>query len=813
MKTTTLYLCGVFYGRMRRVCPLVLLVAMHLFLLRALVSAEGEDLSTKSLEELLNTRVSAASTEVKTVREAPAAVYVITEDMMRDRGYLYLYDALRDAPGFDITWMGGLYGPILSQHGVDTPENNKLILMIDGVVDNNLSAGTAQIYMQYSLHDVKRIEILYGPASALYGANAMTGLINIITKTGEDLKGITVEAGSMVWDPQFRRLGRSADVAMGRVWEDSNHKKIDVAGAFHIVDTPGPTLKLHSDEARSDLPDDPAAANYYFSPDYIGSAEVGTYMAQGRATIESLGLTFGGDVWQHNGGQGTYGHEGFVFLNGFQNKPDTWNFWNGTAFLNYTRPLQTSLKNNFNFIYRGTRLLDDSYDAYFTTPGTGPYGPGAPGVAGSRYFRPDHSVKFDDNLKWNISPKMDLTAGGSAELMRVSDYQLSTGYSFDNQILLDEGTKPVVDKNRLYDYNDYSGYVEHNWDVSSKWTLTTGMRLDVFRLTGDQTPTFFGTKDVDANGNCLPDAPDCKTQAEADAAGASEISGVYYIYSPYDRTRTTVNPRIGAVYTVSPKKLTLKMLYGEGFRMPTVRELFSVTGSRFSNPALSSEKIRTAELSTIYEIRERGYLDLDVFYTVPTDIIQLSSSKVKRPGRSSVLNQFQNVGRARIFGFDLAAQIKAAENIDLFGYYSFLNPRYTSINETNLSHVPDTENPKDASDRIPRQATNKATLGASFYWWNRRMIITPRINIVGERPSIITSSIQDVSAYGSFNISAVVRDLGWKGLWVQGVLYNVTNADILDPGFRTANKVNDFPAAHPQPGVHLFLNVGYEYKF
>lgn len=775
---------------------------------------QADDLSTLSLEELLNTRVSAASTEAKTFRDAPAAVYVITETMIRERGYLYLYDALRDAPGFDITWMGGLYGPILAQHGLDTQENNKLVLMIDGIVDNNLSAGTAQIYMQYSLQNVKRIEILYGPASALYGANAMTGLINIITKTGQDLKGATIQGGGMIWDPQLRRRGRSADIAMGNTWENEEQKKIDVSGSFHFVDTPGPSLRLHSDQARSDDPDHPGTANYYFSPKYIGSAEVGTFMAQGRASFESVGLTVGSTIWQHDGGQGTYGHEGFVFLNALQNKPDSWNFRNSTAFLNHVHSLSNSLSNSFEFIFRDTRLLDDSYDAYFTTTGTGPDGPGGAGYAGSRYFRPDHSWKFEDSLKWNISPVMDLTAGACVELMKVSDYQLSTGHSFDHQELIDPGPKPTVDDSRLYDYDDYSGYFEHNWDVSSKLTLTTGLRLDVFRLQGDKTPVFFGTKDYDAGGNCLPDRPDCVTQEEVAAAGAQEVSGVYYIYERYDRTRTTANPRVGAVYTLLPKKLTLKALYGEGFRMPTVRELFSVTGSRFSNPALNAEKIRTAEISAIYEIHERGFIGLDTFYTVPQDIIQLSPSMVKRPGRSSFLNQFQNVGRARIFGFDVQFQLKAADRVDVFGYYSFQNPKYTQINDNNLSHVPDTANLMDTSSTIPRVATNKTTLGASVYLMNRRMILTPRVNIVGQRPAIITSRpIQDVPACASLNFSAVIRDLGWKGIWAQAVVYNLTNADILDPGFRTANKANDFPPVHPQPGVHLFLNLGYEYKF
>lgn len=790
-------------------------LAVSLVLLIAVVFpglSSGDDLSDLSLEELLNTHISAAATESKTLREAPAAVYVVTEQMIRNRGYLYLFDALRDAPGFDITWMGGLYGPILMQHGLDTPENNKMLLMIDGIVDNNLFAGTAQIYMQYSLQNVKRIEIIYGPASALYGANAMTGLINIITKTGEDLKAVDVQAGAIVWDPQARRTGFTGDLATGSVLQ-KGEQKIDVAGSFHLVNTDGPDLRINSNEARSDDPTHPGAANYYFSPDYIGSAERASFMAQGRASIQPLGLTLEGFIWQHNGGQGTYGHEGYAFLNAFQNKPDTWNFRNSAFYLNYTRAFNKDVSNTFDFTYRDTRLLSDSYDAYFSVPGTGPYGPGGPYDAGSRYFRPDHSFKFDDNIKWKVLPTMDLTAGGTVELMRVSDYQLSSGFSFDDQNIVDLGTEPVVDDNRLYNNNVYSGYVEDNWDVMTNLTLTTGARFDVFRLEGKQTPSLFGTADYDADGNCIPGATSCVTREEAAAAGAQEVSGVYYLYAPYDKTRSAVNPRVGAVYTTLEKKLTLKALYGEGFRMPTVRELFSVTGSRFSNPELTAEKIRTAELSAIYEIHDRGLIGLDTYYTSPHDIIQLSPSDIKRPGRTTFLNQFQNVGRARIFGFDIQTQLKVSPSFDLFGYYSFLNPDYTRINEGNLSHNPDTADPTDTSDRIPRVATNKGTIGATLYLLNQRLILTPRVNIVGSRPSIITSPVQSVDAYGSFNFSVLGRDFFHKGLRAQAVLYNLTNADILDPGFRTANKFNDFPAVHPQPGFHVFLNVGYEYSF
>ena len=346
---------------------------------------EEEDFGELSLEELLDVPVTAASRDVKSVREAPAAVYVVTHTMIHERGYNYLFDALRDAPGFDIIWMGGLYGPVLMQHGLDTPENNKLLLMIDGIVDNNLSAGTAQVYMQYSLHNVERIEILYGPASALYGANAMTGLINIITKKGVDLNGVEAQGGAVVWDSGFRRTGAAGAAAAGKVWGEEG-EKVDVSGSFHIINTDGTDLRL-SDLARSDDPSFPAASSYYFSPDYIGSSERSTFLAQARAAFESIGLTVGGHVWQHRGGQGTYGHEAF-FLNAFQNKPDTWNYRNSTIFVEHNADLHPVVSNRARFVFRDTRILGDSYDATFNVPGSGPDGEGSPGLAGSRYAAP-----------------------------------------------------------------------------------------------------------------------------------------------------------------------------------------------------------------------------------------------------------------------------------------------------------------------------------------------------------------------------------------------------------------------------------------
>lgn len=773
--------------------------------------AEERPLQTLELKELLELNVASASRKSTTAREAPATVYVVSETMIRERGYDYLYDALRDAPGLGITWMGGLYGPILMPRGLDTPENNKLLVLVDGIVDNNLSAGTAQVYMQYSLHDVKRIEVIYGPASALYGANAMAGLVNIITKAGADLQGLEARAGGILWDPGLRRSGGLGAVAAGKAW-GSGKRSVDLAGSFHVVDTAGPDLRLDRSHARSDRPDDPAGASYYFSPDYIGAGEIGTFMAQGRARLQGLGLTAGGHLWRHRGGQGTYGHEGYATLNGLQDKPDTWNFRNATAFVTYQRRLAAKASNTASVVFRDTRLTD-GYDLYFTTPGTGPDGPGAPGAAGARYFRPDHSLKLEDAVTWDLSAAMGLTAGVSVEFQRVSDYQLATGHSFDHQRLVTDGARPVLDESRRYSYRIVSGYLEHAWRVWDALALTTGARVDVFHLQGDRTPAFFGTADYDPSGACLARAPACRTLAEAALAGAVELYGVYYNLVPYDDSRTSVNPRLGVVYSALEKKLTLKALYAEGFRMPTVRELFSVTPSRYSNPGLTPEKVRSAELSGTLQVRERGVLELDLFATHGEDVIALSAGTVRRPGRTTSLSQFKNAGKPRIYGSDFKLNLRLADALELFGYYSLLAPRYAESEPSSLSHQSQTADPSDSSLRIPRQATHKGMLGASLRVWDRRLVVSPRINFVGARPGVITSPLQQVPAYASVELALLVRDAGVKGLEAGLSAYNVASADILDPGFRTGNKADDFPAAHPQPGFHALFTLRYRRGF
>jgi outer membrane receptor protein involved in Fe transport len=159
-----------------------------------------------SLEQLMNIKVVTASGYLQTAAEAPSTITVITAQQIKDRGYEQLEDALRDVPGIDLIHINGYAPTLIYFRGMYGAENLRALLMIDGIVENNILGTNDLAGPAYSLHNVERIEIIWGPASALYGANAFGGVINIITKKGGDINGLEAEQGYGSFNTHFSKL-------------------------------------------------------------------------------------------------------------------------------------------------------------------------------------------------------------------------------------------------------------------------------------------------------------------------------------------------------------------------------------------------------------------------------------------------------------------------------------------------------------------------------------------------------------------------------------------------------------------------------
>lgn len=165
-----------------------------------------------SLTELMDQPVFLASGVEETLADAPAAMIVVTAEEIARRGYSDLSRVLADLPGFDVVVANGTTHANAYRRGYRTPFTQRTLLMIDGKVDNHLWSHMAQLSRQYPMSDVVRIEVLYGPASAVYGVNAFLGIVNVVTwadDTAEgDRPGIAVERpGGQLGDGRSRRRG------------------------------------------------------------------------------------------------------------------------------------------------------------------------------------------------------------------------------------------------------------------------------------------------------------------------------------------------------------------------------------------------------------------------------------------------------------------------------------------------------------------------------------------------------------------------------------------------------------------------------
>jgi outer membrane receptor for ferrienterochelin and colicins len=137
--------------------------------------------------ELAREGVSSVSKMTESVPEAPATVIVVTGEQIRQRGYQDLEAVLHDLPGFDISRINGQSYSNVYQRGYRSNATNRTLFLVDGVEQNDLHSNIAYISRQYPLSDIDRIEVVYGPASTMYGANAFLGVINVLTLDPDDM--------------------------------------------------------------------------------------------------------------------------------------------------------------------------------------------------------------------------------------------------------------------------------------------------------------------------------------------------------------------------------------------------------------------------------------------------------------------------------------------------------------------------------------------------------------------------------------------------------------------------------------------------
>ncbi|MBX9916336.1 MAG: TonB-dependent receptor [Nitrosomonas sp.] len=190
-----------------------LFIVLALCWLANTASAESKSISGKqpvsnpfldlSIEELMKVEVTSASRHSQKLSEVPSAIFVITQDDIRRSGATSIPEALRMAPGVEVARIGTDKWAV-SIRGFNGRFADKLQVMMDGrSVYNPLFAGVQWEQQDTLMEDIERIEVIRGPNAAVWGANAVNGVINIITKKAADTQGTLISGGGGSFEHGF----------------------------------------------------------------------------------------------------------------------------------------------------------------------------------------------------------------------------------------------------------------------------------------------------------------------------------------------------------------------------------------------------------------------------------------------------------------------------------------------------------------------------------------------------------------------------------------------------------------------------------
>ena len=484
-------------------------------------TVDANDIYNMNISELMEMEVVTATRTSVKLKDTPGAVYVITEKDIRDRGYRTLSDALHDVPGFDFQHTYGLFPDLVHQRGL-IGKNQRSLVYIDGILDNNISesamlGGT----IRYPLHNVEQIEIAAGPSSALYGANAFNGVINVITRDGRKTTGKEVQVFGGGWDQDYTGSGAAFSLNDSA---DTGEKSFAYSIGGYYYNSDGADFRgvqhLDSD-----------GRGYWWSDTYNNSNE-DTYNITAKFHFDNLRAEF--INWRYLQGDGTFAngtHQIDTDGNGFTGS--SWDFENTAVSLGYLWKINSKLSLDSESVVHRTELLSSSHESYPNNPGPDAYNSPADVVTASDYARPDESLEIEERLLWKPTDRIDATLGWESIY-----YEVPEGYG----------------AHETYNYKNHAGYLQAIYRVTDIASAIGGYRFDhstahgdshTYRLSGILAPGDFTFKSLFSTGFRGPTAWEilnetrqrkANTDLESENMWSAE-AGAGYAFSP----RTHIN--------------------------------------------------------------------------------------------------------------------------------------------------------------------------------------------------------------------------------------------------------------------------------
>lgn len=539
------------------------------------------------LAALLDMEVVTASKTSQRVSDAPATVWVVSGDQIRLRGYQSLEDLLDDIPEVEINRKSvSEYGNMITLRGI--AGNEKFVILLDGVRISSPTGTPQAVSVNYPLDFAERVEVILGPASALYGADAMSGIINIITVKDDAANGVAAEGSFGIYNTTDNSLAVGVEPLEGL--------KLFLAGNFYRSDG-APLNEKYSKEfswfnsryARTgEVQASPFAPPEVVvdtgSPKAFSNPNRGEFV-QARINAGNFEIGYARSSEQHSSSLALK-PEYTLYIDDAKFGFTIQSFYARHTFEDESSDIEIT-----SSVWHGTYRLDTQSAFYNTFTGY---------QAGYK-FADSATTRVQEQISWSPSDEWNLIAGAS----------------FENANSLPK-----------------TGDLPKPYDVDTPGAL--------------QDLEYIGTRIKDKDGNDLTVFQDIYTLtyqnygAYGQAIGEINSMLTTIIGARFDRnTRygNTINPRAGVVVTAA-ESLKFKVLYGEAYLSPSPYKAYQHYGSfnpttddqggvtglsgpfwHLSNPDLNPEKLRTAEASANWYPTRNARFYMGGYYSVVTDLI------------------------------------------------------------------------------------------------------------------------------------------------------------------------------------------------
>lgn len=600
--------------------------------------AEIFEMFDVSLEDLMNVGMVSASKKTQSVLDAPATAYVVTEEEILTRGYRNLVELLQDIPEVELQMNSNPeFRNMLSFRGVSG--NEKILILMNGF---RITPATGDFYTlgaQFSLANAKRVEIILGPASALYGVDAFGGIINIITENhqgGEALSGanITTSYGAFATQNTSFSAGTKIDKL-----------NVSLSGHLHTSEEPNYSdyypieYGWYTDELKPngtviESPFYPEERTLTYFEERASGSFNGEPVSQ-EFKMPTTAFFVNADITYQDFNVGYIRHsERHSTAHGVRPRYTT---YDKDAFSEMTQDV-IYLNHNFSSFDKKWNLQTSLQHSYFEI------NPNSNFISSVSRYQPGYfhsfaqSSKFQEQLQYDFNDKFSVTAGFNYEALsslprtglmtkpfdknepaHEQDLYFVGAAGYDPQVANDTFNINQTFEMPLFylNYQNYGTYLQTQWAPSKKWQITAGSRYDYNTRYGG-----------------------------------------------------SINPRFGLVFKPN-KKLHFKFLYGEAFLAPSPAKAFMQGGAIYANdgnqisadffrlpsPHLEPEDLNSIEVSAQWFITSNLSLGVNVFNTYINNAIDVFgfSTDPNYPGAppnlSSTKFEFSsNVGETDILG-------------------------------------------------------------------------------------------------------------------------------------------------------------------